>query len=37
MSQIDSPSKGNGPVFFKVWIVSLCEVMPLLNGHYEIL
>ena len=23
--------------FFKIWIIPLCGVMPLLKGHYEIL
>ena len=37
ISHMDSLSKNNLLVFFKVWIISLCEAMPLLKGHNDIL
>ena len=37
ISYMDSSSKNKGHFFFKVWIIPLCGVMPLLKGHNEIL
>ena len=37
ISYMDSSSKIIDTYFFKVWIIPLCGVMPLLKGHNEIL